>query len=98
MVLITLVENGIKHGLIDDPNFPLVIRVSLIDDVFSFMVHNLKNQKPHGFDKGSTGIGILNIKKRLAAVYENGGYSLEKEETEDDYIVTFTVNFNETKR
>ena len=98
MVLITLVENGIKHGLIDDPNFPLIIRVSLIDEVFSFMVHNLKNPKPHGFDKGSTGIGIVNIEKRLAAVYENGGYSLEKEETEGDYIVTFTVNFNETKK
>jgi two-component system, LytTR family, sensor kinase len=98
MVLITLVENAVKHGAIDDPNFPLIIRASLIDDYFSFMVHNLKNKKPNGLDqKGNTGVGIVNIEKRLAAVYKNGGYSLEKEETEDDYVVTFTVNFNETK-
>ena len=99
MVLITLVENAIKHGLIDDPNYPLIIRASLIDDYFTFMVHNLKNLKPNGLDqKGNTGIGIINIEKRLAAVYKNGGYSLEKEETKEDYIVTFTVNFKETKK
>ena len=98
MVLITLVENAIKHGSIDDPNYPLIIRASLIDDYFTFMVHNLKNLKPNGLDqKGNTGIGIINIEKRLAAVYQNGGYSLEKEETKEDYIVTFTVNFKETK-
>jgi two-component system, LytTR family, sensor kinase len=99
MVLITLVENAVKHGSIDDPNFPLIIRASLIDDYFSFMVHNLKNLKPSDLDqKGNTGVGIVNIEKRLAAVYKNGGYSLEKEETDEDYIVTFTVNFKETKR
>ncbi|MDZ7900762.1 MAG: sensor histidine kinase [Arcicella sp.] len=99
MVLITLVENAIKHGSIDDPNYPLIIRASLIDEYFTFMVHNLKNLKPNGLDtKGNTGVGIVNIEKRLAAVYKNGGYSLEKEETEEDYIVTFTVNFKETKR
>lgn len=99
MVLITLVENAVKHGSIDDSNYPLVIRASLIDDYFSFMVHNLKNLKPNGLDtKGNTGIGIINIEKRLAAVYKNGGYSLEKEETAEDYVVTFTVNFKETRR
>ena len=98
MVLITLVENAIKHGSIDDPNYPLIIRASLIDDYFSFMVHNLKNLRPNGMEHKNTGVGVVNIEKRLAAVYQNGGYSLEKEETEEDYIVTFTVNFKETKR
>ena len=98
MVLITLVENAIKHGSLDDPNYPLIIRASLIDDYFSFMVHNMKNLRPNGLEHKNTGIGVVNIEKRLAAVYKNGGYSLEKEETEDDYIVTFTVNFKETKK
>ena len=98
MVLITLVENAIKHGSIDDPNYPLIIRASLIDDYFSFMVHNLKNLNPNGMEHKNTGIGVVNIEKRLAAVYQNGGYSLEKEETEEDYIVTFTVNFKETRK
>ncbi|MES2519737.1 MAG: histidine kinase [Bacteroidota bacterium] len=99
MVLITLVENGIKHGLIDDSNFPLKIRASLIDEIFVFIVHNLKN--PHSdqiMDKGNTGIGIKNILKRLDAVYSNGGFTLETEEGEDDYLVTFTVDFNLIKK
>lgn len=99
MVLITLVENAIKHGLIDDPNFPLNIRASLIDDVFVFIVHNLKN--PHSeqiMDRGNTGIGIKNIIKRLDTVYKNKGYSLESENGEEDYIVTFTVDFNLIKK
>ena len=99
MVLITLIENAIKHGLIDDPNFPLNIRASLIDEVFVFIVHNLKN--PHSeqiMDKGNTGIGIKNIIKRLDAVYKNKGYSLESENGEEDYIVTFTVDFNLIKK
>lgn len=99
MVLITLVENGIKHGLIDDPNFPLKIRASLIDDVFVFIVHNLKNgHSDQIMDRGNTGIGIKNIIKRLDAVYKNGGYSLDSEDGEEDYIVTFTVDFNLIKK
>ncbi|MEA5457985.1 histidine kinase [Arcicella sp. LKC2W] len=99
MVLITLVENGIKHGLIDDPNFPLKIRASLIDDVFVFIVHNLKNgHSDQIMDKGNTGIGIKNIIKRLDAVYKSDCYSLDSEDGEEDYIVTFTVDFNLMKK
>jgi LytS/YehU family sensor histidine kinase len=94
MVLITIIENALKHGLIDDPNNPLIIRVSLIDDFFVFMVSNPKNPYPHDIaGKGNTGVGIPNIIKRLNAVYKNGGFTLESEDLKDDYIVTFTVNY-----
>ena len=94
MVLITMVENALKHGLYDDPNNPIIIRASLIDDFFVFMVQNPKN--PYSNDiagKGNTGVGVPNIIKRLAAVYKNGGFTLESEDLKDDYIVTFTVNY-----
>jgi two-component system, LytTR family, sensor kinase len=95
MVLITIVENALKHGLVDDPNNPLIIRTSLIDDFFVFMVSNPKNPYPHDIaGKGNTGVGIPNIIKRLDAVYKNGGFTLESEDLQDDYIVTFTVNYN----
>ncbi len=94
MVLITIIENALKHGLVDDPNHPLVVRVSLIDDFFVFMVSNLKNHKPDDIKgKGNTGVGIVNIIKRLNAVYKNGGFTLECENLKDDYVVTFTVNY-----
>lgn len=94
MVLITIVENALKHGLVDDPNNPLIIRVSLIDDFFIFMVRNPKNPYPHDIaGKGNTGIGIPNLIKRLNAVYKKGGFTLESEDLKDDYVVTFTVNY-----
>lgn len=94
MVLITIIENALKHGLVDDPNNPLIIRASLIDDFFVFMVRNQKNPYPHDVaGKGNTGVGILNIIKRLNAVYKKGGFTLESEDLKDDYIVTFTINY-----
>lgn len=94
MVLITMVENALKHGLFDDPNNPIIIRASLIDDFFVFMVCNPKNPYPNDIaGKGNTGVGIPNIIKRLNAVYKNGGFTLESEDLKDDYIVTFTINY-----
>ena len=97
MVLITIIENALKHGLVDDANHPLVVRVSLIDDYFVFMVSNLKNPKPDNIKgKGNTGVGIVNIIKRLNAVYKKGGFTLESENLKDDYLVTFTLNYKLT--
>ena len=94
MVLITMVENALKHGLIDDPSNPIIIRASLIDDFFVFMVSNPKNPYPNDIaGKGNTGVGVPNIIKRLNAVYKKGGSTLESEDLKDDYIVTFTVNY-----
>ncbi len=98
MVLFTFVENAIKHGLYDDPEFPLSIRGNLFGDRFTFLVHNHKNPTPHGFDKGETGINTTNIRKRLDDVYKNGGYSLDIEDLEDEYIVNFKINFKEVKK
>lgn len=94
MVLITMIENALKHGLVDDPANPVIIRASLVDDFFIFMVSNLKNPYPDNLSgKGNTGVGIPNIIKRLNSVYKKGGFTLESEDLKDDYIITFTVNY-----
>jgi hypothetical protein len=82
--------------LVDDPQNPLIVRVSLVDEFFVFMVRNLKNPFTKEItDKGNTGIGIPNLIKRLNAVYKNGGFTLESEDLGDDYVVTFTVDYNQ---
>ena len=98
MILFTFVENAIKHGLNDDTEFPLFIRASLIKDRFTYVVHNRKDLQPNGFDAGETGISIISLRKRLDAVYKNGGYSLVIEDLTDEFIVNFIVNFNEVKK
>ena len=97
MVLITIIENALKHGLVDDPNNPLIVRVSLINNFFVFTVSNQKNPYPNDVSgKGNTGLGIINIIKRLNAVYKKGGFTLESEDLKDNYIVTFTINYKLT--
>lgn len=98
MILFTFIENAVKHGLNDDPEFPLFIRASLIKDRFTYTVHNQKDPEPHGFDSGETGISLVSLRKRLDAVYKNGGYSLTIEDLRNEFIVSFIVNFNEVKR
>jgi two-component system, LytTR family, sensor kinase len=98
MVIFTFIENAIKHGMNDDPEFPLIIRMSIIQDRFTFMVHNRKNMKTHDFDRGETGISLEILKKRLKAVYKNGGYSLTIDDLEEEFIVNFIVDFKEVKK
>ncbi len=99
MVLITIVENGIKHGIFDDPEIAFRIRATLIDDEFVFIASNKKNPYPNAIaDAGKTGIGIKNIKKRLLTTYPAEAHSLEIIDGEEDYTVIFTVNFNLLKK
>jgi LytS/YehU family sensor histidine kinase len=97
MVLFTVVENAVKHGSYEDPDFPLIVRGNIFHDRFTFLVHNRKNPEPSGFDTGETGISIINIRKRLESVYKNGGYSLDIEDLEDEFIVNFKIDFKEVK-
>lgn len=97
ILLFTFVENAVKHGCYEDPDFPLFIRGNLFKDRFTFLVHNRKNPEPNGFDTGDTGISIINLRKRLDSVYINGGYSLDIEDLEEEFIVNFKINFKEVK-
>ena len=95
MILITIVENGIKHGIFDDPEIAFTIRASLIDEVFVFTAKNSKNPYPNAInDTGQTGVGIENIKKRLLTTYPAEAHSLEIIDGDEDYTVIFTINFN----
>ncbi|MEA5426893.1 sensor histidine kinase [Arcicella lustrica] len=99
MVLITIVENGIKHGVFDEPEIAFRIRATLMDEVFVFTATNKKNPYPNAIaDAGQTGIGIKNIKKRLLTTYPAEAHSIEIIDSEEDYTVVFTVNFNLLKK
>ncbi len=67
-VLITIVENAFKHGDLKNPEFPIDIQLTVIDDTMTFYC---KNKKKTGPKELSTGIGLDNTKKRLDMVYHN---------------------------
>ncbi|WP_028789242.1 sensor histidine kinase [Terrimonas ferruginea] len=83
--LISIVENAFKYGDFSDPEYPLVIRLTLLPDAILFYCQNkIKEKSAHNT---SHNIGILNLRKRLDVLYkknhslstkiENGFYSIE---------------------
>ena len=73
MVLITLVENSIKHGLNPMPNGGC-IDIRVFDSTFAVAVEVRDNGVGFQVGAGSSGsgIGLANIRSRLAALYGAG--------------------------
>jgi two-component system, LytTR family, sensor kinase len=66
LLLIPFVENAFKHGVVNNPATPVTINLQVTGHQLAFEVSNFINshQKDH-----STGIGLVNIKRRLALLY-----------------------------
>ena len=87
LVLITLVENMIKHGDINDANNPALIRLEQKENSLVFTTNNKKRKgSPH--PKG--GLGLKNIEKRLANYYQDR-FTLEVTDKEDDFSVSLKM-------
>lgn len=67
-ILITLVENALKHGEIRDPNDPLKIDLCVSHEQMHFRVYN---RKCMGAKDPSHGIGIPFLRSQLAFAYPN---------------------------
>ena len=72
MVLITLVENAIKHGLNPMPNGGGIdIQVFDLTSIVAVEVRDNGVGFQAGAGTSGSGIGLANIRSRLAALYEN---------------------------
>lgn len=68
LLLIPFVENALKHGMVDDPNHPVLICLEVKADTFCFTVSNAINQNQKDI---SSGIGLANLRRRLELLYPN---------------------------
>ncbi len=84
LLLIPFFENAFKHGLTSDPQRPARFRLKVEPGRLHFYSHNRIRRKEKG---PGTGIGLKNVKRRLALRYP-GRHDLSIEEKKD----TFTVN------
>ncbi|HEY1023888.1 MAG TPA: histidine kinase, partial [Sphingobacteriaceae bacterium] len=66
LILIPFVENAFKHGVVNEPERPVRIKLSVAGGRLTFTVSNKINrsQKDH-----SSGVGLTNIKRRLELLY-----------------------------
>jgi two-component system, LytTR family, sensor kinase len=81
LILISFVENAFKHGIASEPGHPIQINIEIDGSMLSFDIRNKKSQ----LNKDeSSGIGLSNVRRRLALLYP-GKYSLDVEEGRDWY-------------
>ena len=87
LLLIAFVENAFKHGILTDPENPVDISLSATNDKIGFSIRNKKND--HQKDK-TPGIGLNNVRRRLALMYP-GKHSLVITEDAGFYTVNLTL-------
>lgn len=91
LILITVVENILKHGNCTDNLHPVKIALS-INEIDHHIHLSTWNKKKKGPKELSSGIGMENIRKRLANHYKKG-VALNINETEIDYSLKLTLPY-----
>lgn len=91
MLLIPFVENAFKHGIgmIEHPAINIFISVNNTGEL-NFRVGNIVS--PHDVSKDSnSGIGILNVRRRLAILYPNK-HELDIVNADNNFTVNLYIN------
>ncbi len=88
LLLITFIENAIKHGKINEAKYPVLIKISIEKTHLMLFVDNYKQQ---GRKDETSGIGLENTKKRLQLLYPNQ-HTLEIINKTDTFTATLKIN------
>ena len=78
LLLIVFVENAFKHGVSYNHASFIHIRIGYRDDAVTAVISNSRHEKSR---PGTTGIGLENVKKRLALIYQDN-YTLSIDESD----------------
>ena len=78
LLLIVFVENAFKHGVSYNHASFIPIRIGYRDDAVTAVISNSRHEKSR---PGTTGIGLENVKKRLALIYQDN-YTLSIDDSD----------------
>ena len=78
LLLIVFVENVFKHGVSYNHASFIHIRIGYRDDAVTAVISNSRHEKSR---PGTTGIGLENVKKRLALIYQDN-YTLSIDDSD----------------
>ncbi|MBP1840059.1 sensor histidine kinase [Formosa algae] len=94
ILLLTFIENAFKHGVHKNiGDVKIEIDLSIKEDFLYFRISNpmpLKTEHKERFDR-SSGIGLENVKKRLALGYHKNDYKLKIKATKDKFTVKLKI-------
>lgn len=88
MVLITIIENAFKHGVMPTAETSWIdIRFGIKEERINIMVRNSHNGKPSG-----QGVGLVNLRNQLELIYkDNYELKINKSETAYEVILMLTI-------
>ncbi|GAA3998687.1 hypothetical protein GCM10022408_06980 [Hymenobacter fastidiosus] len=88
MLLVSFVENAFKHGVLADATQPVTLQLDLSATTLDFCLHNAKSQQ----QKDQVGgIGLANVRRRLALLYP-ARHTLRVADTPTDFRVTLHLD------
>ncbi|MFK8060768.1 MAG: sensor histidine kinase [Polaribacter sp.] len=94
MLFIVFVENAFKHlGVLTDEKSSVSVKISQNNGKLHFTCENTLDEtetQNHELEKGKSGIGLLNAKKRLSLLYADK-HQLEIEKNKDLYCVNLKL-------
>lgn len=88
LLLVSFVENAFKHGDLTDPNQPLVLDLSVRNGRLRF---DTLNKKMNRQTDSAGGIGLTNVKRRLALLYPNQ-HTLHVTNDQDSYACSLELS------
>ena len=94
MLLIVFVENAFKHlGVLQDESSSVQVKIKENDGALHFTCKNtmdILSTENHNLEKGKSGIGLVNAKKRLELLYTDK-HQLNIKKTDDFYAVNLML-------
>lgn len=90
LILLSIVENAFKYGVIDDPENPIVIEIDVSRKALHFSCKN--NVRLDFHDKETTSVGLSNIKRRLEMTYGEN-FELVTDNNEKVFEVDLKINW-----
>lgn len=91
LLLITFVENAIKHGVLNDPKNPILVKILVENNTLTLFV---KNKKQSGTKDNTSGIGLQNTIKRLKLIYPKS-HKLEINDLPKSFSANLTIKIND---
>jgi two-component system, LytTR family, sensor kinase len=91
MLLIPFVENAFKHGINFKESSIIKIELKIADSQLIFSVFNSNYKADNEIEKGKSGIGLNNLKRRLALLYPDS-HSLDIKEEDEVHGAILKLN------
>ncbi|SMC00701.1 signal transduction histidine kinase, LytS [Hymenobacter roseosalivarius DSM 11622] len=88
LLLVSFVENAFKHGVLNNPAQPVTLHLTLTATTLDFCLHNAKNEQQKD---QLGGIGLTNVRRRLALLYPTR-HTLTVADTVSDFQVTLHLD------